>query len=54
MESELVTRAAIRKSRREAEEEQVREAYRVQPDSAAEADDWTNPEEWKPLLPAAK
>jgi hypothetical protein len=26
------------------------EAYLAQPDSEADADDWTNPEEWKPLL----
>ena len=41
-------RAAIRKAIREAEEEHMRKAYLAQPDSAAEADDWSNPEEWKP------
>jgi hypothetical protein len=44
----------IRKSLREAEEERMRKAYLANPDSEAEADDWTNPEEWKPLLPVAK
>jgi hypothetical protein len=32
----------------------MREAYLAQPDSRADADDWTSPEEWKPLLPAAE
>ena len=41
-------RAAIRKAIREAEEDRMRRAYLAQPDSAAEADDWANPEEWKP------
>jgi hypothetical protein len=54
MQSPLVTSAAIRKSLREAEEERMREAYLEQPDSGTDADDWTNPEEWKPLLPATK
>jgi metal-responsive CopG/Arc/MetJ family transcriptional regulator len=39
-------RAAIRKAIREAEEERTRLAYLAQPDSAAEADDWSNAEEW--------
>jgi hypothetical protein len=47
MKSPLVIRAAIRKSIREAEEERVRKAYLAQPDSEADADEWTNPEEWK-------
>jgi len=41
-------RAAIRKAIREAEEEHMRKAYLAQPDCPAEADDWSNPEEWKP------
>ena len=41
-------RAAIRKAIREAEEERMRKAYLAQPDSEAEADDWSNPEEWEP------
>ena len=32
----------------------MREAYLAQPDSGADADDWTNLEEWKPLLAATK
>jgi metal-responsive CopG/Arc/MetJ family transcriptional regulator len=40
-------RAAIRKAIREAEEERTRLAYLAQPDSAAEADDWSQAEEWK-------
>ncbi len=35
-------KAAIRKS----ENEQIRQAYLKQPDSAAEADDWSNAEEF--------
>ena len=41
-------RAAIRKAISEAEEERMRKAYLLQPDSEAEADDWSSPEEWKP------
>ena len=26
----------------------IREAYILQPDSAGDADDWSNAEEWKP------
>jgi hypothetical protein len=37
----------IRKSLREVEEKRMREAYLAQPDSEAESDDWTSPEEWK-------
>jgi hypothetical protein len=44
--AELV-RAAIRKAIREAEEERMRRAYLAQPDSGAEADDWSLAEEWK-------
>jgi hypothetical protein len=40
-------RAAIRKAIRESEEERMRKAYLAQPDSEAEADDWSNAEEWK-------
>jgi hypothetical protein len=54
MKSPFATSPAIRKSLREAEEERMREAYLVLPDSGAEADDWINSEEWKPLLPATK
>jgi len=42
-------RIAIRKAIREAEEERMRIAYLAQPDTGAEADDWSNAEEWKPL-----
>ena len=42
-------RTAIRKAIREIEEERMRRAYLAQPDSGAEADDWSNAEEWKPL-----
>lgn len=41
-------RAAIRKAIRESEEERMRKAYLAQPDSEAEADDWSNAEKWKP------
>ena len=40
-------REAIRKAVREAEYAAIREAYRRQPDSSAEADNWSNPEEFK-------
>jgi hypothetical protein len=33
---------------RKLEYEQIREAYLRQPDSAADADDWSSAEEWKP------
>jgi hypothetical protein len=42
-----VVRGAIRNSIRETEEERTRQAYLEQPDSEAEADDWSPPEEWK-------
>jgi hypothetical protein len=32
---------------RDAEEERMRTAYLAQPDSPADADDWSNPEEWR-------
>ncbi|MBZ5590717.1 MAG: hypothetical protein LAP39_00660 [Acidobacteriia bacterium] len=41
-------REAIRKAIREAEYEQIRQAYLAQPDSEAEADDWSTAEEYKP------
>ncbi|MEP7363631.1 MAG: hypothetical protein ABI972_10280 [Acidobacteriota bacterium] len=41
-------RMAIRRAIREAEFASMREAYLRQPDSAAEADDWSNAEEFKP------
>ncbi|HVP49001.1 MAG TPA: hypothetical protein VMT32_20545 [Bryobacteraceae bacterium] len=41
-------RDAIRKAIREAEYERVRRAYLTQPDSEAEADDWSSAEEDKP------
>jgi metal-responsive CopG/Arc/MetJ family transcriptional regulator len=40
-------RTAIRKAIRETEEERTRRAYLEQPDSEAEADDWSSAEEWK-------
>jgi hypothetical protein len=40
-------RGAIRKAIRETEEERTRRAYLGQPDSEAEADDWSSAEEWK-------
>jgi metal-responsive CopG/Arc/MetJ family transcriptional regulator len=40
-------RTAIRKAIREAEEERTHRAYLEQPDSEAEADDWSGAEEWK-------
>jgi metal-responsive CopG/Arc/MetJ family transcriptional regulator len=43
--SEFV-RQAIRKAIRQAEYRAMREAYRRQPDSASEADDWSMPEEF--------
>ena len=41
-------RQAIRKAIRQAEYKAMREAYRKQPDSAADADDWSTAEEYKP------
>jgi metal-responsive CopG/Arc/MetJ family transcriptional regulator len=40
-------RQAIRRAIRQAEFRAIREAYRKQPDSAHEADDWSNPEEFR-------
>lgn len=41
-------RQAVRDAIRKREYEQIRQAYRLQPDSAEDADDWSNAEEWKP------
>lgn len=41
-------RQAIRKAIREAEFKAMREAYSKQPDTAAEADDWSTAEEYRP------
>ncbi len=40
-------RQAVREAIRKREYEQIREAYRLQPDSAADADEWSNAEEWQ-------
>jgi len=40
-------RRAIRKAIRQAEYRAMREAYRKQPDSPLDADDWSTPEEFK-------
>ncbi|MGA2185987.1 MAG: ribbon-helix-helix protein, CopG family [Bryobacteraceae bacterium] len=45
--SEFV-RQAIRKAIRQAEYRAMREAYRRQPDSPLDADDWSTAEEYKP------
>jgi len=44
--SEFV-RQAIRRAVRQAEYRAMRDAYRKQPDSAQDADDWSNTEEFK-------
>ena len=41
-------RRAVKEAIRRREYEQIREAYRKQPDSASEADNWSSAEEWKP------
>ena len=41
-------RRAVKEAIRQREYEQIREAYLKQPDSAADADDWSSAEEWKP------
>jgi predicted transcriptional regulator len=41
-------RQAVKDAIRKREYEQIREAYLRQPDSAADADDWSSAEEWKP------
>jgi metal-responsive CopG/Arc/MetJ family transcriptional regulator len=40
-------RTAIRRAVREIEESRTRAGYSAQPDSEAEADDWSTAEEWK-------
>lgn len=40
-------RQAVKEAIRKQEYRQIREAYVRQPDSAAEADDWSSAEEWK-------
>jgi metal-responsive CopG/Arc/MetJ family transcriptional regulator len=40
-------RQAIRKAIRQAEYKAIREAYRKQPDSIRDADDWSTSEEYK-------
>ncbi|HTW65783.1 MAG TPA: hypothetical protein VME17_14250 [Bryobacteraceae bacterium] len=40
-------RSAIRKAIREKEEQETQRGYLKQPDSEAEADDWSSAEEWK-------
>jgi metal-responsive CopG/Arc/MetJ family transcriptional regulator len=45
--SEFV-RNAIRRAVRQAEYREMREAYRKQPDSCLDADDWSTAEEYKP------
>ena len=41
-------RQAVKDAIRKREYEQIREAYLKQPDSAADADDWSSAEEWRP------
>jgi len=41
-------REAVKQAIRRREYEQIREAYLKQPDSAEDADDWSNAGEWKP------
>ena len=41
-------RQAVKEAIRKREYEQMRDAYLRKPDSAAEADDWSSAEEWKP------
>jgi metal-responsive CopG/Arc/MetJ family transcriptional regulator len=40
-------RQAVKEAIRKREYEQIREAYLRQPDSATDADDWSNADEWK-------
>jgi predicted transcriptional regulator len=40
-------RRAVKEAIRRQEYEQIREAYLRQPDSVADADDWSSAEEWK-------
>jgi Arc/MetJ-type ribon-helix-helix transcriptional regulator len=41
-------RQAVRLAIRKREYEAIREAYLRKPDSAKDADDWSNADEWKP------
>ena len=41
-------RQAVKDAIRKREYEAIREAYLRQPDSAEDADDWSNADEWKP------
>jgi predicted transcriptional regulator len=41
-------RQAVKDAIRKREYEQIREAYLRQPDSAADADDWSSAEDWNP------
>ena len=41
-------RQAVKDAIRKREYESIREAYLRQPDSAANADDWSNADKWKP------
>jgi predicted transcriptional regulator len=41
-------REAVKEAIRNHEYARMREAYRLQPDSAAEADDWSSAEEFQP------
>jgi predicted transcriptional regulator len=41
-------REAVKEAIRNREFARMREAYRLQPDSAAEADDWSSAEEFQP------
>ena len=40
-------RQAVKEAIRKREYQAIREAYQRQPDSAHDADDWANAEEWK-------
>jgi metal-responsive CopG/Arc/MetJ family transcriptional regulator len=40
-------RQAVKEAIRKREYEAIAEAYRRQPDSAVDADDWSNADEWK-------
>jgi metal-responsive CopG/Arc/MetJ family transcriptional regulator len=40
-------RQAVRDAVRKLEYEAIREAYRIRPDSAEDADDWSNADDWK-------
>jgi len=41
-------RQAVKEAIRKCEYEAIRQAYLRQPDSAEDADDWSNAEAWKP------